>query len=224
MAFLKRLEQALALAHTTTTLQTLAKKLLKKYFRDLGPLPTPTFKIENNPKSRWLGRCEFNPKKPDTTSIKIQRSILGDERTVRRVLAHELIHHVTFLKDPASARTDKGHGALFQKLAAKINAIEGPNFVGKKSDETYVEQVDQDFYLLVQPIKPGTLGYGWAQRLSSEQKKLVTRYLKAGGRLFKSKDKRWTNGTTISESFSIPRAAGQKLLKDIFDHGKRTKL
>lgn len=224
--FLNRLEEIVIAraVFTTSNLETLAKKLLKKYFRDLGSLPTPTFKIENNPKSRWLGRCVFDPKKPATTSIKIQKSILGDERTVKRVLAHELIHHVAFMIDPSLTRTDKGHGAFFQKWASKINAIEGPNFVGKKSDETYVEQVDQEFFLLIQLMNSGSLGYSWAQRLSSDQKKLVSKYLKIGGRLFKSKDKRWTSGTTISDSFSIPRAAGQKLLKEIFEHGKRAKI
>jgi hypothetical protein len=196
---------------------------LRKYFR-LSDISIPNFKIVNNPKSPWLGKCTYDSKSPNTTTILVQKNILNDDKTRRRILLHELIHHVDFMQNKGKInRSHKGHGEFFKRWATKINSIEGPHFVSEKSDITYIEEADQEFFVLILPIKSRQFGYAWTLRPNKEQKDVIQQALLQDGRLFKTKELRWTRGAKLGKDgrFSIPALEGQKELREIYEHGKR---
>jgi len=215
--------QKTVLAKAAANLASEARDLLKKYFSDLGDFPVPKIEIVNNPSSKWLGRCIYNNRDRGNTKVQIQRTILADEKSRRRILAHELVHHVDFLlnwsdKDLKSYRHD-GHGTFFQERAAKINAIEGENFVSKTSDEEIIQSTDKDYLLLIIPRERG-LAFQWTFRPSSKQKEFIEFNIKnKNARLIKTKDLDWTHGKKIgTNAYSIP--LGQEIkekLKKLYE-------
>lgn len=168
----------------------------------------PEIKIVDHTKVKWAGRSEAgydidNPQIPKNTVMKIQRAILDDETTLKRVIAHELIHHWQALTlDPkevikaAETGNDISHGESFMKWSEKINSVMGPDFVHLSSDEFYkIEQ--KEFYLLIEPHK-GMFGYSYAIKPSQSQNNEIERRKKeTSAKLFKSKDKRFLQGTQI---------------------------
>jgi len=72
---------------------TIAKELAHEFFPDLR---IPGIKIVDRLRSTWLGRCEtkWNRQTGERllTTILIQKSIMDDETTLKRILAHELVH------------------------------------------------------------------------------------------------------------------------------------
>lgn len=114
----------------------IAKELLDKFFSEYD-LPVPDVKLKNNLNPKWLARhvC-FNTNRGNS-NIEVQKSILDDDRTIRRVIAHELIHHWQCFKEkddksfnPAYHRAmraigkDTGHGESFEMWAKKINCYD----------------------------------------------------------------------------------------------------
>ena len=80
----------------------LAKNIMHEMMPVLGTqLPDPELKIVNSPRSGFLGQDVWGIGidqtrgiyGKDNTTIHLQRSILNDENTLRRILAHELAHH-----------------------------------------------------------------------------------------------------------------------------------
>ena len=89
---------------------------------------------------------------------------MGDENTLRRVLAHELCHHADSLVNGIKelqryegmgtvgykmfVRNQKGtgHGPSWKLYADKYNAKYGGDFVTEHSDESYVQDKS--------PVKP----------------------------------------------------------------------
>ncbi len=85
----------------------------------------PVVRLRDNLGSRWLGRSTWTSSRPETTLLEIQRSILGDARTLERVVAHEMIHHRDALaiskNEVALLRVGirpESHGATFREGAA----------------------------------------------------------------------------------------------------------
>jgi GNAT superfamily N-acetyltransferase len=125
----------------------------------------------------------------DNTTISIQKSILGDETTLRRIVAHELCHHEDFLvnvkpefdrmgfhtyKMYKGIRRDDGHGAPWQAIAARFNAKYGTNFVTKTSDQDMVidRSVTKPYFVLIQN-ENGKLGWQQCSRIGDKQKKYL---------------------------------------------------
>jgi hypothetical protein len=200
---------------STANVQAIAKELLDKFFGDLH-LPIPKFKIVNNVAANWQGQCVFTPKDTSNTTINIQKRILGDDKTVRRILGHELIHHADFMLHGAGNKFEHrlhgGHGKFFKEYAAKINAVMGEDYVTEKSDASYVEEDNQtEFYVLIRPArhaKDKELGWSFAVRPSPKQKEYMQRIVKeGGGKIIKSKDKKFLRGPKIGlgGGIAIPR-------------------
>jgi len=78
-------------------------------------LPTPKIKI-NNQQGNTLGFCHWQyglkEGKPfwwGNTEIEIQKRVTTDERTLRRILAHELAHSEDFLVNEVAALEKYGY-------------------------------------------------------------------------------------------------------------------
>ena len=91
--FLYRVEAAISVMQVETSV----KKYLDKFFKEYN-LPIPRIKIVDSMTAKWLGRDVYDPKvDKSNTTMEIQKSILNDEKTLDRVLCHELIHHWDFV-------------------------------------------------------------------------------------------------------------------------------
>jgi len=176
----------------------------------------PVVKLRSNLGSKWLGRSTWSSKNPHTTILELQTSILGDDRTLERVIAHEMIHHRDAL---AISDNDKvlmglgikpeGHGASFREGAAVINAVMGPDFVTAVSDQQYVKAAsNKKFVVLITPVMKDRLGYAWAARLGPEAKRWVDEQIARGSRLVETTDERWARGAKIKRfgGYSIPKS------------------
>jgi hypothetical protein len=83
------------------------------------------------------------------------------------------------------------HGPLFFRMASKINAAFGPNFVTEKSDEGYVVGDGPEAFILLWERGPGDILYSWAARPSLKQKEYISsKYIEnpAEYKLVKSRD------------------------------------
>lgn len=182
---------------------TLVQPLVDKYLKILGTTKgrKPTIKVVDNIGARWLGRCIWSPRKPDTSLIEVQKSILAHPVTLERVVAHEVCHHDFYMVmnevDVQMMRQGlmSDHGADFEQAAAKVNAVMGKGFVSKTSDSEYVRDVKtKPFYMLIVPAFLGDkFGYIWGVRLTDKAKAQVRsiqeRYK---AKLLTSTEERWT--------------------------------
>jgi hypothetical protein len=160
-------------------------------------LPVPEIKISNG-QGNTLGECLWkygNIKGVDfcgdNTTITLQKRICGDERTLRRIIAHELAHHEDSLVNDAKDFKEKGyegfiayrkmlrpdsHGAKWLAIAARFNAKYGKNFVTRTSDQDMV--VDdtnlKPCYMLIEKYYDGSLMWQVANRLSPKAKKYLS--------------------------------------------------
>lgn len=199
---------------TKGDVERVIRELLGKHFAEHS-LPMPGILFANRIGARSLAGCAWKVGS-DNTMFEIQRSILGDEKTLRRVLAHELIHHWQFLRtDQTTAAAlakfrikTNGHGADFTEYAERINATEGAGYVSKMSDQSYDTTSAPPFYILVQPHGNERFGFTVAIRPSAAQKAAIeAKREKDLARLFKITDGRFLNGAPIKRhgGYSIPR-------------------
>ena len=177
----------------------------------------PVVKLRSNLGSSWLGRSTWSSKNPHTTLLEIQQSILGEDRTLERVIAHEMIHHRDALAISADTMAlirigikPEAHGASFREGADRINAVMGPEFVTAVSDKQYVQAPSgKKFVVLITPLPDGRLGYSWAARLGPEAKGWVDEKIARGSRLVYTTDDRWARGAKIKRygGYAIPKDA-----------------
>jgi hypothetical protein len=188
----------------------------------------PVVKLRSTLGSKWLGRSTWSTKSPHTTLLELQQSILGDDRTLERVIAHEMIHHRDAIAiseaDIALIRLGirpESHGATFHEGASRVNAIMGPDFVTEVSDKEYAHAPSlKKFFLLITPLKGGKkLGWAWAGRLSDQSKPWVDAQVAKGSRLVQTTDDRWTRGAKIKRfgGYSIPKSSEDAaLLQELY--------
>lgn len=190
-------------------------ELVRKYTRLLGVTAEPHVVVQDNVGSRWLGRTVWAPHKdPSTTTIQLQRIILEHPRTLERVIAHEVIHHVEFVTMPPEdfRRYMLGvrrpfHGESFRKLAQVVNdAVDDPEFVTETSDQSYVLSETRRYLVLIVDVGQGRLGYAYGVKLSPQMQKAAKYVMQTrSGRLAYSTDRRWSRGPRIgSHKFAIP--------------------
>jgi hypothetical protein len=157
------------------------RELLTKHWGEFD-LPMPDVKLVNQARATYLARCIWR-RGGTNTRIEVQRRATGDPKTLRRVLAHELVHHWEFLHlDQSKAlalqqlgiRSPDEHGPEFMQQAERINAMEGADYVTEGSDESYDTSVVPPFYILVQPHRDtSNFGYTTAIRPSKKQKAAI---------------------------------------------------
>jgi hypothetical protein len=187
------------------------RSLIRTYLEMLGvdPVEEPDVVIQNNTGSRWLGRWSMKWKEglPSRPVIQIQRSVLSDLRTLERVVAHEVVHHVQYLRmDPSEIELLRigirpaGHGESFRRIADLVNEKVGDGFVTEKSDQEYVvEPSGRRILLLIAPTRVGRLGWQWATRLGPKARAWVEKKTSEGARLVEEYDDNfiWTSGPRI---------------------------
>jgi hypothetical protein len=176
----------------------------------------PDVVLRDNVGSRWLAHwsVKVRANSSDRPVIEIQRSVLSDARTLERVVAHEVVHHVDYLNmDPREMELLKigirppGHGESFRRLAAIVNERMGEDFVTEKSDREYVVAPSgRRILLLIAPTSRGRLGWQWATRLGPKASEWVKRKTAEDARLVEDYDDRWTRGPRIEawKGWAIP--------------------
>jgi len=235
--FLYKIEAAVSVMH----IEQAIKKLLDRFFKEYN-LPMPRIKIANNVASRWLGRCGYTPSVDKfNTTMEIQKRITNDEKTLDRILAHELIHHLNFIEKYAHPEhgednwkkysqmkrigfSDDPHGKQFKEWADKINMVMGKDYVTEKSDETYAVEIDKDFFVLLYPISKEKIGWAWTVRPSDEQKNVIKQKIMEGAKLFTARDSKFTSGAKIKKygGFSVPtKTEFKEQLKEMYTSGKQ---
>jgi len=187
------------------------RSLVRAYLTMLGvsDVEEPDIVVQDNVGSRWLGRWSMKWKNdlPGRALIQVQRAVLSDQRTLERVVAHEVVHHVQYLQmTPAEFNLLRlgirpvGHGPSFRQLAAILNAKIGEGFVTEKSDQEYVVAPSgKRILLLISPTRIGRLGWQWATRLGPKAREWVQRKMADGARLVEASDSDfvWTSGPRI---------------------------
>lgn len=191
----------------------------------------PVVKFRDNLGSTWLGRSTWSPSRPGTTLLELQRSILGDERTLERVVAHEMIHH----RDALAMSEDQiallragirpeSHGATFREGAARVNAVMGSDFVTVTSDQEYRQAPPRRaFAVLITPLPDGRLGWTWAARIGPKATGWVDELVGRGSRLVHATDERWARGRKIERygGYSIPGSDREAaLLRELYEAGR----
>lgn len=148
-----------------------------------------------------------------SSQIYIQKGVLIDEKTARRVVAHEVCHHVanwnlvvekTNAEAQANLDADGGHGPAFLAQAQKINAVYGEGFVTVTSDQTYTFEAKQVHLFVAIHAQDERVLWAWSTSVTS---KLVDklRALRASG------DTGWSCyiGITKAPPLVIPKAKNQ---------------
>jgi hypothetical protein len=207
MVSIRKLVEDLRESVSSGSVEGIIRELLSRFFADYD-LPIPKLKFVNKLQARYLALCKWYPGS-ENTEIEIQKAALSSEDTLRRVLAHELIHHWQYLKTDqfhASALARLGfapdaHGADFEHYAAKINSVMGADYVSKTSDKTYDTSEVPPFYILIQPHNGTRLGYSVALRPSEKQKlEIRDRIQTKQAKLFRITDGRLTTAVPIKHN------------------------
>src|SRR5271166_728756 len=160
-----------------------------------GQLPEPELKIFNQQRARRMGVCFWNVGVEnsrlyydDNTRIEVQKVLLNDERSLRRILAHELCHHADNLingkalieKYQGTGRRgydlvmrwmkSDAHGTGWKSYAQKFNAKYGADFVTATSDESYATEPQnvKPYYMALWRQQSGKIYYAVASRLGSK--------------------------------------------------------
>jgi hypothetical protein len=204
-------------------IKKLSKKYLDLYFKDEHladdlQLPVPEIKIRNNVNAKALGRCIYRRGEKNTT-IELQKSIVDNQKTLERVLIHELIHHYVFLTGQRDG--SDGHEGAWKEKAEELNKIFGAGYISKTSDESY-EKNQKEYYLIVAP-KPGSDRYLFLSTVSPSpsMKAKIVELLKMNGRIFKANDEYFAGVTTVSSTRDDKANAR---LKEIYDTGKEVSI
>lgn len=206
---------------------TLIRQFAVKYGRILGVTDLPKIAVRDNLSSNWLGRLTF--RKGSENVMEIQARALADERTLERIVAHEMAHHVEMLelteKDMALLKVGirpPSHGERWKELAAKINAVAGAGFVTKTSDHDFVLTTETKPYLvLIAPIGSNTLGYAIGVRISPKKQLYVDQRISGGAKLIRTTDVTWTDGPQMGDGWAVPRKPEVKeRLQKLYDAGK----
>ena len=203
---------------------------VEKYLGVLGAadLRRPKIVLRGNLGARWLAKDVWSTADPTTTTMEVQRRILGHSLTLERVIAHEVIHHVDSVRrgteQMALARYGlyDAHGRSFRELAAVINAETCPGFVTEKSDQEHVTDAVCKTYLVVIVPFGKRLGYAWTARLSKEGAAYLQEKIdKNGARATYSTDPGWAErGAKFRRlgSYSVPDSEeDQAKLRALYD-------
>lgn len=135
--------------------------------------------------------AEGKPARELRATMELHRSILTNESTLARVIAHETIHHVEMgtmtSLDARKFRAGfidptRGHGTFFTASAKKINDHVGhPEFVTVTSDASYerATQSEKPYFLFITKLGE-QYGYAWLMRVGSKSREYITKSVEKG--------------------------------------------
>lgn len=210
-----------------------ALSLVGKYVEILGVPTMPRVVVRDNVGSRWLGRTLWHARRPGSTTIELQKSILGHPQTMERVIAHEVIHHAEFVElTPGQVELYQNrlfkppkHGPRFHELARRVNnAVGDDEFVTEISDQSYVVESSRKFFVMVAEVYPGRFGYAYAVKLSPKMLEKLRLY-KANNRIVRvaeTKERKWSRGPRFGDGrYAVPSEPGeQDELRVLYEAGR----
>jgi hypothetical protein len=203
----------------------------QKFGRILKVDPPLSFRIRDNPSSRWGGRYLYKP--GTLVEIQIQKRVIPDNKTLERIVAHEMAHHADFVhqareitkqpmstlvSSPVTIRLALAHGDQWQAQADKINRVMGADFVTVFSDSSYVESAvtSKPFYLLIIPLG-SQFGIANAVTLTPAALHAVQVLQAQGAKIFKTNDARWRRrGVPHMRSGRVAFHKDQKDLRKLY--------
>jgi hypothetical protein len=193
-------------------------ELAQKFAPMVGVAEFPDFEIRNNMSSSWLGRCHMGGpgfRRPRNL-IEIQKRALHEERTLSRVVAHEICHHAEFLELGRAGivptarfrRLEPSHGPRWQKYADKVNRVMGEDYVAVLSDALVTRgelaPTVRPYLMKISPFDSrefSRYGYSIAARLTPKATQRMSRLYafekvrsRPESRFIMSTDARWTQG------------------------------
>lgn len=144
-------------------------------------MPLPRVEVVNRLTENWNAIAIWEPKHPIQGLIQIQKRGMGDEKTLERLVAHEVCHYWSHYKIFIDGEEGKkGHtpGSLWDKAALIINnKMNDKNFITETSDATYVTKNEKTFYVLVAESAEGKMGWLWFSRVSPAMRKQLEELL-----------------------------------------------
>jgi hypothetical protein len=191
----------------------------QKFGRILKVDPPLSFRIRDNPSSRWGGRYLYKP--GTLVEIQIQKRVIPDNKTLERIVAHEMAHQQpmsTLVSSPVTIRLALAHGDQWQAQADKINRVMGADFVTVFSDSSYVESAvtSKPFYLLIIPLG-SQFGIANAVTLTPAALHAVQVLQAQGAKIFKTNDARWRRrGVPHMRSGRVAFHKDQKDLRKLY--------
>lgn len=167
----------------------LIERYIDKYMAmlELPEAARPKVAISKSLSTDYLARAMWFSSHPQEFFLEFVEHVTnGSPRALEAIVAHEMVHvanmHADMVSilnrvDPTTGRaTDElrkkmlageGHGRDFLRLAAKINEVEGENFVTVTSDMVQAGQAGQTkpYYVLLGKIPDGPVVVAWTVRL-----------------------------------------------------------
>jgi hypothetical protein len=224
-------------SYSIPQIQRMAQGIINQFFPEVE---MPDIRIVNHTFPTYVGITRFRQKNDyePTIVVELQKSILDDERTLHRTLAHELIHvwqysNADIRKKLLSGTKSEDHGKSFNLMADKMNAVYGENYITKTSDATDVITQEKEFYILIQPhketnqSKANKFGVTKFTRPSKAQKaEIQKRLLEQGGHVFKTKEKLFSRSADLKPfgGYSIYKDEVQNRLSEIYSGPNQDKL
>ncbi len=181
-------------------------RFAKKHLAILGvpDMALPTFEVVTRTGARWAGQCQWKYIWP-TCNIRVQSYMAGDERSLERVVAHEVIHHVLFMQYGKHA-VRINHGGEFLVHMRVLNDVLGADFVTTSCGDDYTRTPSRTAITLLMHRKPGAikpsiswyvrqtprvirivqamLVQGWEVRVANTDKVAWTSYPRTGSRYY----------------------------------------
>jgi hypothetical protein len=205
--------------------------IVREYHQQFMPqLEFPTITIVNSLRSGWLGQDSWSPLNPTNTKIKIQQSILADEKILRSVVAHELCHHEDDILNyanllPWQRKNWDAHGVSWRAVAARMNAVLGANFVNKTSDMPSVKtDTGKKYYLAIIKWHNGTLRYAVTFSPSQKQVEFMQQKMTSSRdivKLFTTTDPDFVNGPNLGTGWLPARSPeATAKLQQFWDSGE----
>lgn len=183
--------------------QTIAKKYIDMLPKsaDGKSCPMPNFVVANALTARWNGIAVWDGKSENCV-VKIQKRITHDERTLNRIIAHEICHAWAYWMvwlGVEKAPWHRGHtpDGGWAAAAELINIREGDDFVTEESDESYAVANDKQFFVFLTLGRSGKPAWAWFSRLTENTIKALDRrmwyamYHAIPMALFKTSDSRF---------------------------------
>jgi hypothetical protein len=192
-------------SYSVSDIKKMAQEIINRFFPEVN---MPDIKIIKHTHPTYLGNTRFQQKSGQEPKITIefQQSILDDERTIHRTLAHELIHVWQYsmpdIRDKMLGSDGKyeGHGKSFKLMADKMNSHYGENYVTERSDATDVITQEKEFYILIQPHKDNFFGVTKFSRPSEKQKIEIQRRIQENqAHVFKTKEKLFSKAADVKK-------------------------
>lgn len=200
--------------------QKISEELKAEFFPELKG---PVYKIVDQLRSTWLGRAEGSWHRDSgelvKTIVKIQKSVLDDEETLRRIIAHELVHCWQYQEVPwREIRGDDGHGKFFQEHATIINQKLGQDFVTKTSDDRSVISQTRAYYLLIRPWRGGFAANSFMRPTSRNKEQIAKIIREHEGHVVKIKDMAFVDAATLSSrKISVYKDEKLAKLKELYE-------